>query len=518
VRLAAILVVVTLAGCGTAPRGVPSSAPLGPAAVAPAGPTEPGDASATIGAASSGKPAVPSATPAPTPRDSASGSATASAPPIVTPRPTATLPPTRVTNARYVATTGSDSATGSSLRPWRTIQHAVDVAPAGSTIVVRGGTYAHFRISRSGLIVTEASGENVVVAGGKYVIEIDGVTSATVRNLTIQGANELWGSGIRVENSTGVIVERNLIRQNHSFGIKIKNARGTRVRGNDISHNDTGIEVSGSVGGTSIAGNRIHDNNRMVTASRGGNGISFAKTNGVISVTGNLLWGNRARHLTDAGYDGGAFEVFGASDLRIVGNTVWNNNNVMETGTDGTAPCARITFLRNIAYGAGTVPNETQGMLLRCASNSIVAHNVFDGLDGCAFYVTATGLFSGSISGLRVVDNIVVRGRAYSLARGLPTSVLIDYNLVKPGNTTAQYGSYVGYVAGHGNTKTLSDIRAWTSYEDHGLQADPRFVDVGRRNYHLRAGSPAIDSGLRVFSETFAGRAVDRGRFEYTTS
>jgi parallel beta-helix repeat protein len=383
---------------------------------------------------------------------------------------------------------------------------------------VHGGTYSGFRVSRSALVVTEATAETVVVQGGKYVVEIDGVTSAAVRNLTIQGANELWGSGVRVENSSGVVVERNVIRQNHSFGIKIKDAQRTRVSGNDIAHNDTGIEVSGRVDGTSIVGNRIHDNDHMVTASRGGNGIVFTMTTGAVSVTGNRLWGNRAHHTTDPGYDGGAFEVYGASDLRIVGNVLWNNNNVMETGTDGTAPCANITFVRNIAYGAGSVPNETQGMLLRCAASSTIAHNVFDGLDAFAFYVTASGSFAGSITGLRIVDNIVIRGRAYSLERDLPASVVIDYNLVKPGNTTAQYGSYVGYVAGRGNTAELSDIRAWTTYEDHGLQAEPRFVDAGRRNYHLRAGSPAIDTAIRVFSESFAGRAPDRGPFEYVSN
>jgi pectin methylesterase-like acyl-CoA thioesterase len=41
----------------------------------------------------------------------------------------------------YVATTGNDSNPGTQAAPWRTIQHAVHTARAGSTVNVRGGIY-----------------------------------------------------------------------------------------------------------------------------------------------------------------------------------------------------------------------------------------------------------------------------------------------------------------------------------------------------------------------------------------
>jgi len=128
----------------------------------------------------------------------------------------------------------------------------------------------------------------------------------------------------------------------------------------------------------------------------------------------------------------------------------------METGTDGSAPCARLTFVRNVAYGAGSVAGETTGLILRCASDSLFAHNTFDGLDHYAFYVAAGGSFAGSIAGLRIVDNVIYRGRAYSLTSGLPTSLVIDHDLVRPGGSAATYGRYVAYVAGRGNTDSLA--------------------------------------------------------------
>jgi parallel beta-helix repeat protein len=469
--------------------GTPAAASAGPSAVVPAD--------------------VPSSTPPPAPTGPTTNG-TGHAPPAGAGTPTKALPSSP---NRWVASTGSDSADGSASHPWRTIQHAVDVTPFGGVITVHAGSYGHFAVKRSGLVVQGASGESAIVSGGTYVVLLEGVSNVTIRHLTIQKAPDQWGSGIRIEASRNVRVENSLVRDNHSFGIKVKDATGVRITNNEIRGNDTGIELSGSVGGTVIAGNRIHHNNRMVTSSRGGNGVVFTKTSGLITVSGNLLWGNRARHLTDSGYDGGAFEVYAASDLRITGNVMWDNNNVMETGTDGSAPCSHITFTRNIAYGPGTVANETQGLILRCASSSLFANNTFDGLDTFAFYLTASGSYAGSIGGLRIENNVVLRGRSYSLNTGLPGNVVIDYNLAFPGGSSAEYADHLAYVEGRGNTDSLAEFRSWTGYDAHGVQANPRFVDRAHHNYRLTLGSPAIDAGARIGS-AFVGKAPDIGRYE----
>lgn len=46
------------------------------------------------------------------------------------------------TNASfYVSTTGNDSDPGTEAAPWRTVQHAVDKARAGSIVNIREGVY-----------------------------------------------------------------------------------------------------------------------------------------------------------------------------------------------------------------------------------------------------------------------------------------------------------------------------------------------------------------------------------------
>lgn len=460
--------------------------------------------------------------PAATVAGASSSAAPARAPkpkPTATATPTATPSATTMTAAtsavvRHVTVTGLDSNDGSATKPWRTIQRAADLTPAGGTIIVHAGTYARFALTRSGLTVEAAAGEFVTVSGGTYVVLVRGVTSATIRGLVIRDAPDQWGSGVRIESSQNVLVERNVIRDNHSFGVKVKGASNVTIRRNEITKNDTGIELSGAVGGALVADNDIHHNDRMVTSSRGGNAIVFTKTTGRIAAVGNRIWGNRAKHLTGAGYDGGAFEVYAASDLVIRSNLLWDNNNAMETGTDGTAPCSRIEFTRNTVLGLGTVAGETVGMILRCADSSTVAHNVFDGVDNFAFYLSNTGGYAGSIAGLRIADNIITRGRAFSLGSGVPAGLLIDYNLVFPGGSQATYGDRVAYVSGRGNTSSLAEFRSWTGYEAHGLQADPLFVDRAAGDYRLRTTSPAVDAGLAVTNEVYAGAAPDMGAHE----
>jgi acid phosphatase type 7 len=425
-------------------------------------------------------------------------------------RPGSAIAPTTY----YVAMTGSDAATGSLDSPFRTIQHAVDVAPAGSEIQVRGGTYAGFSVTRGDLTVKNYPHEIALVSdsGRVNVISVSGVKNVTLQTLAVEGGATQWGAGIRVENSSGVTIDSATLRNNRSFGIKLKSSSQVTIRNSDISGNETGIEVDGGGANVTISSNAIHDNNRMVVNDsspnndRGANGVVAYHVTGPMLVTGNRIWGNRATSM-DYGYDGGAFEVYGSSNITYSGNTMWDNENVLETGTDGAA-CDGIRFTRNTAYGAASVPGHALGLILRCASNSLFAHNTLDGLDVFAWDVTAqASSFGGSIDGLRIVNNVVTACRVYSIDSALPASVQIDYNLGwNPGGTVA-------YVAGRGSTASLATFQSWTGYETRGVSSDPLFVAPGDRDYTLQATSPAIDRGL-FLGEPALGTAPDLGRFE----
>jgi hypothetical protein len=137
-------------------------------------------------------------------------------------------------------------------------------------------------------------------------------------------------------------------------------------------------------------------------------------------------------------------------------------------------------------------------------------------MDRFAFGVyTGSGAFAGSIDGLRIVNNIAVNGRVYSIDSTMPSSVVIDYNLVTTASGPVNGGT-LAYVAGKGNTSSFETFRSWTGYEANGMNADPRFVDRAARDYRLRSDSPAIDRALRLpgWNDGHIGAGPDIGRYE----
>ncbi|MBW3609171.1 MAG: right-handed parallel beta-helix repeat-containing protein [Actinobacteria bacterium] len=332
------------------------------------------------------------------------------------------------------------------------------------------------------------------------VVLLDGVHDVKLSGLEVAGNPTRWGAGIRVRGGSSRVVLSDLyVHDNRSFGLLLEDVTHTLVASSRLSKNETGLQVSRAGAGVRIVGNDVHDNDRLIVDDeqrgndRGANAMVFYRTRGPLTVEGNRAWGNRGTS-HDYGFDGGAFEVYAASGLTIRDNVVWNNQNVMETGTDGTLPCAGNSFTGNVAYGASR-SKPAMGLILRCAKDMLVANNTLDDFDKFAIDVNAEAdSFGGSIEGLRVVRNIAVSSgdKLLSIDSGLPRSVVIDDNLL-----FNRLGRYVGYVAGRGNTRSLGTFVAWTGLQSGGIQADPLFVGAASADYRLREATPAPTWGAR---------------------
>ena len=176
--------------------GPSEPAPTEPAPTEPA-PSEPAPTPAPTLSPAPTPTQSPAPTPTPTPTPTQSPSPTPPAPtptptppaptPSPTPTPTVSLQPslTRTagalplgtaqypvpTGARFVATTGNNAGAGTVADPWRTLAHAVQYAPAGATIVVRGGTYHDTAVFPYGkrLTVQNYPGEAVWLDGSQPV-------------------------------------------------------------------------------------------------------------------------------------------------------------------------------------------------------------------------------------------------------------------------------------------------------------------------------------------------------------
>ena len=435
--------------------------------------------------------------------------------------------------AYFVAPDGHDNGPGTVDQPWLTVQRAADVAPAGSTVYLRAGTYGPFVMHRSGLAGTPTTftsypSETATVDGGgavAYTVRLVGVHDVTLSHLVVQGGYSEGhdGGGVAVLSSANVTLGDDLLRDNKAWGVYSAASTNVTIANSEITHNAVGVSVSGSGAGTLVTRNLIHDNDKMMVNTPdikgddvGAGGVALVHTTGAVTVSDNLVWGNRALSY-DYGYDGSAFEIFAAQNWTFTGNIAWDNRVALETGTDpARTPCSNGQFTRNVIYGPATV-DVARGLVLRCAENGLVANNTFVGLQDFVFTLQdSVGTYGGSIAGLRILNNIMYLGdgaKAFSIDSAIPSSVVIDADLVyKTGS------GYLATMVGKGATYSFATFAQWTGQEQHGLQADPDFVDMAGRDYRLEPGSPAIDSALVIagLTDVYSGAGPDRGSVEST--
>ena len=415
------------------------------------------------------------------------------------------------------------------------MQKAADVMPIGGTVHARGGTYAGFVVRRSGMPgdpnkFIAYPGEAVTIRGDStrkspiYIHDWRGeVTDITVKGFTIENAQGGFGKegGIFVQNGGRILIRDNVIRNNKSFGIYLYQAYGVTVDANEITANEVGIYVVHEAQNSRFTNNRVHHNAAMsintpdiALDDYGATGMAFSSTVGPVLVKGNRIWGHRAPSY-DYDWDGSGLEIWKASGVEITENILWDNENVLETGSDGSAGCNGNQFTRNVAYGGAPPEGRSFGVLLRCAKDMLVANNTLYDFHMYVWLITHyTGAHGHSIEGLRFQNNISVAARtvdqAYSIGANIPASVQMDHNLAF--NTS---GGWIASVSGRGATKSLATMTSWTGLDAGSLQADPGFI-TGGAPLQIGADSPAVDRGRIIPGTTdgFVGVAPDIGRYE----
>ncbi|HEX9999962.1 MAG TPA: right-handed parallel beta-helix repeat-containing protein [Actinoplanes sp.] len=364
----------------------------------------------------------------------------------------------------WVSTRGSDAATGTPGKPWRTVQHAIGAAPAGSKIFLRKGEYDPFVVSRPNLTIAGAPGERATIKGktGVRDVVLIAATGVTVADLTVRGcvpkANADvnitgdHGSGIRVHQVSKVTISGVVVRDSHGtnaaglpvgcHGILLTESRGVHVTGSEVLHNGAGIVVSRGGRGVLVENNDVHDQDVIVQNSAAANddfgGYGLAATF-ITDSPGPTFRNNTVRRnhgpSTDYKVDGGGIELYDATGVTITGNTFETNDGVLETGTGGGGSCANNVFTGNTATGTGGwagFDNDT-GLVLRCAAGMVISGNTFTGLSKFTFLLSNDGDFAGKIDDLQITGNTVTR-RAGTVVWRLqyeaeqPTGISVDRN------------------------------------------------------------------------------------------
>ncbi len=369
------------------------------------------------------------------------------------------------------------------------------------------------------------------------------------------GQYNQYAPGILVDNASKVTIKRNTIHDNMRAGIAIANNSDVTIGaeasvtdpiadiqsqyGNDIYGNYAGVAFGGRDRATSngtfvIRGNQIYTN---TGGARGGIALRGEVT-GTVLIKQNEIYDNER----------GGISIHDNCTAEITQNNIYNQyiTGGIHTGKDGqtwygTDGGANLTIRQNkvhdnlgINYGGGIDVRHASGTI----ENNIVYNNSRGGIrysdwideivnntvynngndtndsGGGIIYDDLTGAFNDPPSGvppapLLIRNNISVYNQNAGIRACFDNAGLErDYNLVYLNNgRTDDCGWYTsGEVSYVDNLRCANmqyggcgaDVPRPLAMDDpHDIIADPVFESItpGSEDFHLKAGSPAIDAG-----------------------
>ena len=366
--------------------------------------------------------------------------------------------PASAATVRYVdraATNCSDSGPGSVTQPYCTIVRAASSATPGDTVEVRAGTYTGtITVANSG---TQTAPITFHPAPGAIVT----VTAPSGLGFSVKGKNWITIDGFRIAG-TG----------SHGIGVT---GTGIVIRNNDVSN--AGVRTSGKTArginldgctGCIVADNVVHDNSD--------HGIFLTGGTTATTILHNEVFGNARGYARAAA----GISATNASNNTYDGNIAHDNE---DTGIQVRTAANNFLVVNNISYDNGDHGYDTLSATGTRYISNVAFGNYKDGFS-----------IESSSTGSTVRNNIGVNN-------GLTTG---EYDLWVSDNSQAGFSSDYNIFWNStsqtpikwGSTRyaSVAAFRDATPNEDHGIGADPKFVAPGSGDFHLMAGSPAIDS------------------------
>jgi hypothetical protein len=446
----------------------------------------------------------------------------------------------------YVSTTGADSNPGTQTAPWRTVQHAADTVPPGSTVNVRGGVYEELvSIKASGnatdgyITFRSYPGEKAVLDAEHFApedrsgiltihnqsyVRIEGFEIRNFRTaehrLTPLGISVIGaGSHIELLKNNVHHIEQNFNgrdapgRGGNGFGIAVYGTDAKTpiselvIDGNEVHHLKTGssesLVVNGNVANFRITHNVVHDNNNI-----GIDIIGFERTapepavdqarDGVVS--GNLVYNITSRgnpaYRDDESSDG--IYVDGGTKILIEQNVIHDVDFGIELASEHqNRATSYITARNNLIYHCHTAGVSIGGYAPergRTEHCTVVNNTLYDN--------DTSGTGSGEFQmQWNMANDIFENNIVYAGPRCLITLNKSQVEMNQP-PVTIDHNLY--YCASGGKASTWKEFSATvtgfdkyvasTGNDRHSRFLDPHFVDA-TKDFHLRSDSPAVAAG-----------------------
>ncbi|MDX2516102.1 right-handed parallel beta-helix repeat-containing protein [Streptomyces stelliscabiei] len=345
----------------------------------------------------------------------------------------------------YVATNGNDSNAGTLAAPLRTVQRAVDLAQAGDSILIRGGTYAptaSIQLLKSGtasqpIRLGNYNGERVVIdsEGMPYTPGAVGSSIPRAQRGAIHIEGEYWRlSGLEIANgpygifgvdTSGNVFERLVTRDNYESGLHLQGASSA----NQIINLDSYGNRDPRKNGESADGLAIKEGSGTGNVVRGArlwnnadDGLDFWEFLSPVTVEASVTHGNGYNRWSLPNYtgDGNGFKLGGGGDEdppagHVVRNSAaWDNSagGFIDNANPGALLAERCTAWRN--KGTGFDFADADGTLtknLAVANGTNVSLGSNSGGSGNSWNLGGTWSFTSTdattITGPRTADGSI---------------------------------------------------------------------------------------------------------------